>query len=172
MQQIFANRRVCAHGEGKLALGACETPSALNDPMPEGIQSLEGPSRGPFGKSPGRCRVSQHLYFAGQVVSHHGAKSKYLVTCQSPRSNNVEAGIVLGISEDGFLRATPIVEHNHALCRFGLVCDDDLVVVIEIAGFEQMQLQWAFVLLFGFLASEYESVCCIPRLGFPLGLKA
>ena len=115
MQQIFPNCWVCAHAESELALGPCETSSALNDPMSEGIESSESPSRGPFGKSPGRRRASQHLYFAGQVVSHDGTKSKYLVACQSPRSNDVEAGIVLGITEDGFLRATSIVEHNHAL---------------------------------------------------------
>ena len=104
-------------------------------------------------------------------MNHHGAQCKYLVACQSSRSNDVEVGIVFGVTEDGFLRATPIMEHNRALCRFALVCNNDLVFVIEIAGFEQMQLQGAFVLLFGFLSTEDKSVLGVPRLGFPVGLE-
>ena len=95
-------------------------------------------------------------------MRHHGAQCKYLVACQSPRSNDVEAGIVFGVTEDGFLGATPVVEHNHAFCRLGFVCNNDLVFVIEITGFKQMQLQGAFVLLFCFLASEDETVFGVP----------
>ena len=96
MEQIFPNCLVCAHGEREFSLGPRETSSALNDAMPKGIESSESPSRRPFGKSPRRRSVSQHLYFAGQVVSHHGTQCKYLVADQSPSGNDIEAGIVFG----------------------------------------------------------------------------
>ena len=92
--------------------------------------SVKGPSGGPFGKSSGRRKVN-----------HHGENSEYLVTCQTPCRNNVKAGITLGIIQGGFLRGTPIVEPNHAFFRCSLVCDDDVVVVIKVPGFEQMQVQ-------------------------------
>ena len=103
MEQIFPNCKVCAHGERELSLGPRETSCALNDAMSKGIESSESPSRGPFGKSPGRRRAGQHLCFAGQVVSHHGTQRKYLVADQSASGNDMEAGIVLCITEDGFL---------------------------------------------------------------------
>ena len=46
-------------------------------------------------------------------MSHHRAKRIYLVTGQPPSRDDIEATISLGIAEDGFLRATPIVEHGY-----------------------------------------------------------
>ena len=82
--------------------------------MPDGIKSLEVPGRRAFGTSSQQPRGGEHLDFTGQIVSHHGAKSEYLVASQSASGDDIEASVVLGISEDGFLRATAIVEQDHA----------------------------------------------------------
>lgn len=113
MQQILADSSVCAHGEGQFAFGSNEPAGPLNNAMPQRIKSFEILCGRTFGASPRRSRSGQHLYFPGEVVSHHGTEGKDLVTGQSPGRDHVQSRMVFGIAKDGFLTAPSVVEHNY-----------------------------------------------------------
>ena len=47
-------------------------------------------------------------------MCHHRTKGKYLVTRQAPGGNDIETGVVFGLTEDAFLRAAAIMEQHDA----------------------------------------------------------
>jgi hypothetical protein len=106
--------------------------------MPVGIQSFEFPCRRALAQRAMSSWRRNYLYFPGQVVSHHRAKRIYLVTGQPPSRDDIEATISFGVTEDGFLRSTPIVEQGYGFGRFALVGFDNFSVVIEITRLKQV----------------------------------
>jgi len=63
------------------------------------------------------------------------------------------------------------MEKNDALCRFFLVRYNDLVIKLNIPRFEQIQLEWSFLLRLDLFAYEQKPVAAVPGLGFPVALK-
>ena len=56
-------------------------------------------------------------------------------------------------------------------CGLSFICDNDLVIVIEVTRFKKVKLNRAFSLFFVLFHSENESIAIVPGFGFPLGHK-
>lgn len=92
--------------------------------------------------------MGQHLHFTSQVMGHHRTQGDHLVGEQASAGDQVQARLLLGLAENAFLSAATPVEEDHVGRRGGFVGHQDPVVIVELAGLKQIQLQRFFGLAF------------------------
>ena len=79
--------------------------------------------------------------------------------------------MLLALREDPFLRAATVMEEENAVGRNRLVGDHDAVVVIDIPGFKQIQLQRSLDLAPHLVADEEKTIGGRPTVRFPVALE-
>ena len=114
MQQVIFYHGIGSESQGQVSLGLRETASALDEAVTEGPQRLECPCGRALGTGVGRTRMGQHLNLSSQVMGHHRTQRDHLVADQTPGGDQVEASVLLGLSENPLLRAAAMVEEEHA----------------------------------------------------------
>jgi hypothetical protein len=158
MEQVVAHGFVGAHGEGEFALGTGEAAGTLDNAVAQGVEGLECPGRGALGG----CRLAaghgEHLHFTGEVVGYHSAQGIHLVSVEVAGGDDFEGGVLLGVAENRLLGAAPVVKFDDRTGAVALVGHDDLVVVLEIARLEQVELQRALARARHPAAHKHESV--------------
>ena len=114
MQKIFSDRLIGTHRQREVSLRPANSSSSLNNSVTDCIQFFKFPGRRTFGQSSWRRGLRQHLNFTRQVMGHHGTDGKNLIGDKPSAGNYVKAGIVFGVTENGFLRSAAIVKQNNA----------------------------------------------------------
>src|SRR5712691_4784686 len=110
MQQLLLDSRVGTERQGKVALGLCEAPSALDQFAAHRVESLEFPKRRALRRGGSTPCLGDHLQLAIEVVRENGGKQEDLVTGQCPGGDVVELSLRLQLCEDAFLGSSAIVE--------------------------------------------------------------
>ena len=113
MQQVVFDHRIGGDGQRQMSLGLREATSALDEAVTEGVQRLEYPGGRALGTGVSGTRMGQHLYLSSQVMRHHRTQRDHLVADQPPGGDQIEAGVLPGLSEKPFLRAAAMVEEEH-----------------------------------------------------------
>src|SRR5512139_152920 len=110
MHQIPSQGRIIRDGQGQFALGACESPSALQDMVSQRRQLFKVPRRiSPFRCSPslGLC---PHLKFPSQIMSQDSRHQVQLVPRETPNRNVIHLGLGFQFSEDLLLSSSPVMK--------------------------------------------------------------